>query len=325
MSQRAIQIQSPKVAKLVTDAPIPKIRDDYVKVKTVAVALNPTDWKHIDFLATEGAIVGCDYSGVVEEVGSAVTNLNVGDKVAGFVHGSKFLFGYWGSRLTNLGNGDNIEDGAFAEHIVAKAAIQMKIPENISFEEASTLGVGITTVGQGLYQSLELPWPSTTSTTTDDSPAILIYGGSTATGTLAIQFAKLSGFKVLATASPHNFDLLRSLGADEVFDYHSPTVGAKIRAATNDRLTHVFDCIASESSVAISAEAISSAGGTYSSLLLVKEFPRADVHNKRTLAYTGIGETYHKGGSEFAADQSQLDFQVKFWELSRGVVGSGQG
>lgn len=92
MSQRAIQIQAPGEAKLVSDAPIPKLRDDYIKVKTVAVALNPTDWKHIDFLATKGAIVGCDYSGIVEEVGSAVTNgLKVGNKVAGFVHGSESL------------------------------------------------------------------------------------------------------------------------------------------------------------------------------------------------------------------------------------------
>lgn len=86
--QRAIQIQAPKLAKLVSDAPIPKLRNNYIKVKTVAVALNPTDWKRIDFLATKGAIVGCDYSGIVEEVGPAVTNgLKVGDRVAGFVHG----------------------------------------------------------------------------------------------------------------------------------------------------------------------------------------------------------------------------------------------
>lgn len=207
---------------------------------------------------------------------------------------------------------------------MAKAAIQIKVPDNISMEEASTLGVGITTVGQGLYQSLELPWPSTTTTTTEDSPSILIYGGSTATGTLAIQFAKLSGFKVLATSSPRNFDLLRSLGADAVFDYHSPTVGAEIRATANDCLAHVFDCIASDSSVAISAEAIGGKGGVYSSLLMVKEFPRKDVNNRRTLAYTGIGETFHKGGTEFAADQSHLDFQVKFWELSRELLAQGK-
>lgn len=64
----------------------------------------------------------------------------------------------------------------------------MKIPDRLSFEEAATLGVGITTVGQGLYQSLGLPLPSKPA---EEKFLILIYGGSTATGTLAIQFAKL--------------------------------------------------------------------------------------------------------------------------------------
>ncbi|KAH7371307.1 hypothetical protein BKA64DRAFT_553387, partial [Cadophora sp. MPI-SDFR-AT-0126] len=53
-------------------------------VKTAAVALNPTDWKHIDFLASPGATVGCDYSGTVEQVGAAVTTgLKIGDRVMG--------------------------------------------------------------------------------------------------------------------------------------------------------------------------------------------------------------------------------------------------
>ena len=54
-------------------------------------------------------------------------------------------------------------------------------------KEAATLGVGITTVGQGLYQSLQIPWPG--SPAKEPFP-LLIYGGSTATGSLAIQFAK---------------------------------------------------------------------------------------------------------------------------------------
>ena len=68
---------------------MPSLRDQFIIVKTEYVALNPTDVLHIDQLASPGAIVGCDYSGVVEEVGKAVTNgLKKGDRAAGFVHGS---------------------------------------------------------------------------------------------------------------------------------------------------------------------------------------------------------------------------------------------
>lgn len=87
------------------------------------------------------------------------------------------------------------------------------MPDNLSFEEAATLGVGVTTVGQGLYQSLELPLPGKPSS---EKTSILIYGGSTATGSLAIQYAKLSGLQVIATCSPHNFEYVKSLGAGEL-------------------------------------------------------------------------------------------------------------
>ncbi len=62
-----------------------------------------------------------------------------------------------------------------------------KIPNGMSFEDTATLGVGVTTVGQALYMTL-MPLPTEPAKT---SFPILIYGGSTATGTLAIQYAKL--------------------------------------------------------------------------------------------------------------------------------------
>lgn len=64
----------------------------------------------------------------------------------------------------------------------------MRIPDTLSFEDAATLGAGIITMGQSLYQSLGLPLPNNPS---KENIPVLIYGGSTATGTLAIQFAKL--------------------------------------------------------------------------------------------------------------------------------------
>jgi NADPH:quinone reductase-like Zn-dependent oxidoreductase len=64
----------------------------------------------------------------------------------------------------------------------------MRIPKSLSTTDAATLGVGVSTVGQGLYQSLGFSLPDAPS---KDNSLVLIYGGSTATGSLAIQYAKL--------------------------------------------------------------------------------------------------------------------------------------
>ena len=165
-------------ARVERDRPLPKLRDDYVLVKTVAVALNPTDWKHIaGGMAADGGISGCDFSGVVEEVGSAVRKpWEKGDRICGVTHG---------------GNLYQVEDGAFAEYIVAKGDIQIKIPDDMTFTQAATIGLGATTVGQGLYQkALELSLPGE-SHSKGEKGNLFIYGGSTATGSLAIQYANL--------------------------------------------------------------------------------------------------------------------------------------
>lgn len=286
--------------------PLPKLRSDYVLVKVSAVALNPTDWKHIDYLSTPGCTVGCDYAGTVEEVGSAVTKKwSKGDRIAGFTHGV---------------NAVEKEDGCFAQYCVAKGDVQMAIPSSLSFEQASTLGVGVSTVGQGLYQSLGLPSP--------DSPAkvplwVLVYGGSTATGSLAIQYAKLSGLKVVTTCSSHNFEFVKSLGADEAFDYKDADCGAQIRKYTEDKLTHAFDCISEGKSPQICGDAISSKGGKVSYLLPV-ETPRKDVETKNTLAYTITGERFTFGPQEMPANPADFEFGKGFWELSTKLFAEGK-
>lgn len=87
------------------------------------------------------------------------------------------------------GNDANPENGAFARYIAVKSDLQMRIPDEVSFEAASTVGVGIGTVGYALYHVLNLRWPGPEFK--DDGETVLIYGGSTATGAIAIQFAKL--------------------------------------------------------------------------------------------------------------------------------------
>jgi NADPH:quinone reductase-like Zn-dependent oxidoreductase len=190
-----------KKAVLVNNRALPKLRDDYMLVKTVAVALNPTDWKHVAGIfsgAPEGGTIGCDYAGIVEKVGKAVTKpFKKGDRIAGCAHG---------------GNPNQVEDGAFAEYIMVKGDVQMKIPDSLSFEKASTIGLGAATVGQGLYEKalgLNLP-----TNPVKEKTDVLIYGGSTATGTLGIQYAKLYIFpSCLIITNPFAFQLLTRVPA----------------------------------------------------------------------------------------------------------------
>lgn len=85
-SMKAIAVIEGRKA-VITDVPVPHGRDGWVLVKVKAVAINPTDWKHIDHgHADPGALIGCDYAGVVEKVGANVA-FEKGDRIAGFVHG----------------------------------------------------------------------------------------------------------------------------------------------------------------------------------------------------------------------------------------------
>jgi NADPH:quinone reductase-like Zn-dependent oxidoreductase len=314
MSNHAIVIKQAGEVEI-QEVSIPRLRDDYILVKVHAVALNPTDWKHVDYLADPGARVGCDYAGVVEEIGKNVTkDFKKDDRVAGFSHGSSAI---------------EHEDGTFQEYCAAKGDIQIKIPDNMTFEEAATLGVGITTEGQALYQSLRLPLPNDSAAIQKSAGTpILIYGGSTATGSLVIQFAKLSGFKVIATSSPHNFDYLKSLGADAVFDYNSPTCSKEILEYTNDKLAHVFDCISEGESTKVSVEAMGTQGGTYTTLLPVPIKTVQDINENvqmgYTLAYTVVGEAFKIGPKDVPAKPQDFEFGKMFWELARQLLAEGK-
>ena len=201
-----------------------------------------------------------------------------------------------------------------------------RIPDSLSFEEAATLGVGITTVGQALYMTLKFPLPVAEPSATPDS--ILIYGGSTATGTLAIQYAKLSGLKVLTTCSPKNFGLVKSLGADAVFDYNEPDCAEKIRAYTEDSLYYVLDTISQEASFKICAGALSSDSSKHElhcvALLPVDTWPRKDVNARAILAYTTFGEAFYKFEMSFPPLKDHYDFGVMFWKLSAKLLAEGK-
>jgi len=155
---------------IVDGVAVPSIEADEVLVQVIAVAINPFDGKSADLSPTIGATAGCDFAGIILAMGDSTEKaFTIGERVCGFVFGN---------------NPERLDNGAFAEFVAAPADLLIRIPAATNFEVAATLGVGIATAGLVLYHELKLPLPESSKT---QRGYVLVYGGSTATGTLAIQ------------------------------------------------------------------------------------------------------------------------------------------
>lgn len=94
-----------------------------------------------------------------------------------------------------------------------------------------------------------------------DPSTILVWGGSSSVGLYTIQLARTQKLKVITTCSPRNFDLVKAVGAQHVFDYSDPHVTDKIKQVEPD-LHYTFDTIGNSTSSATASQALRSSGGT---------------------------------------------------------------
>ena len=135
-----------------------------------------------------------------------------------------------------------------------------------------------------------------------------------------------SGCKVVTTASERNWPLLKSLGAEECFDYKDPDCAKKIRDYTKDSLTIALDCISEGDSPKICEQAISSKGGTITYLLKSAHDiqTRTDVEKKHTSGYQVFGESFHKLGAHVPANPEHFEHTTKFWALTEKLVREGK-
>ncbi|GKZ79775.1 trans-enoyl reductase fsl5 [Aspergillus niger] len=245
---------------------VPELEDDMILVRNEAVGLNPIDTKLVGKLFTVNAIAGMDFAGTIVALGSKVTTaeagIQVGDRVCGAVMGMHSL---------------TPTVGAFAQYVGASDVVTLKIPPDMSFEAGASMGSAIGTIGLALFKSLALPGSPLHPVQTPMT--VLVYGGSTATGTMAIQILKLSGYRPIATCSPRNFNLVRSYGADAVFDYNAPHCVTDIRASTKNGLKYVLDCISEPETMAFCYKCLGRSGGKYTGL---EPYP-AFLHTRPTV------------------------------------------
>lgn len=187
----------PSEVLTVTEVDTPVVADDEVLVRVRAASIHigaaygvrgyPKVMRPMfKSLLPESGVVGTNLAGTVEAVGVNVTELSTGDEVFGSCK------------------------GALAEYAVAKAEALALVPENLTLEQASAVGVSAFTALQGLRDHGDL----------HEGQKVLVTGASGGVGTFAVQIAKAFGADVTGVCSTRNLDMVRSLGADHVIDYH---------------------------------------------------------------------------------------------------------
>ena len=176
------------------EKPVPKPDEVLVRIHATTVNRSDTGFRSAEYFIARAftglfrprkRILGNEFAGEIEALGSDVTEFEVGDRV-------------FGIRL-----------GAHAEFIcVRESGVIARMPEGMEFEEAAAVADGALTAMSGLKKADVRPGRS-----------ILVYGASGSIGTAAVQLSRHFGAHVTAVCNTKNIELVRSLGADEVIDY----------------------------------------------------------------------------------------------------------
>ncbi|EIN07977.1 zinc-binding oxidoreductase ToxD [Punctularia strigosozonata HHB-11173 SS5] len=263
----------------VKEVPTPKPDAGEILVKVVAVAQNPTDWKHVEMVTDAGVIVGCDFAGDVVQLTEGVKGWKVGDRVSGFVHGSQYH-----------------DRGSFAEYLKVDHELAWHIPDGVSYEEAATANVGFFTAVQTLFHPKNLGlvgYPD--KVPAENASWVLVFSGATSVGLYAIQLLHIVGYRVVTTTSAKNFELVKSLGADVAVDYRDADVSKKIQDATGNTLSFALDTIATAETQEASVKAFGPGPAKLITIQPVQDSAKAvrdDVEFKATLLYTAAGRAF---------------------------------
>jgi NADPH:quinone reductase len=166
-------------------------------------------------------------------VGAGVTEFKPGDRVAAFHHMLK-------------------PGGSYAEYALSEAHCTFHIPESTTFEEAAAVPLAAMTAAIGLYVRLGLPEPWKPA---EQPIPLVVYGGATAVGSYAIQFAKKSNIHPIITIAGRGQDHVKQFlepeKGDVVIDYRKgddAVVQGIKDALKGQKLLYAFDAISEKGS-----------------------------------------------------------------------------
>ena len=168
-----------------------------VAVWDASVRAHPEELKHPRF----PLVLGTDGSGVIAAVGSQVHGFKPGDRVYSYM---------W----------DNPKGGFYAEYVAVPAKQVGHLPPGLSLRDAGAIAASALTAIQGIDDALHV----------SSGETLIIHGAAGGVGSLALQFAKLRGARVLATASGEDgASFVKGLGADVVVDGRKGDIPAAAR------------------------------------------------------------------------------------------------
>lgn len=204
---KAILFDEPGEAEklYIGEYPKPEVGEEEILVEVKATALNRADilQRMGKYPPPQGAspVLGLEISGVVVEKGSKVFKWKIGDKVFGLIPG-----------------------GGYAQFALIHEDMAIRIPDNLSFEQAAAIPEVFLTA----YQSIV--WLAGLKA----GEYILIHAGASGVGTAAIQIAREFGAKIIITASAEKHFICRELGAEILIDYKTQNFKDMVLKATNN-------------------------------------------------------------------------------------------
>jgi NADPH:quinone reductase-like Zn-dependent oxidoreductase len=186
------------------------------------------------------------------KVGSDVDSTKPGDRVS---------VARWGKIVSD------VRFGAYQKYPLAIEANTAKIGPDVRIEDASGVLVNLATVISALCIHIGLDRPPTTGKAAANGKTLLVYGGSSNVGGLAVKFASDAGYKVITTSSPANKDFVTTRNPTYVVDHTQPPENVVAELKAHGPYDAVFDAIGTPAATAVIGGVLAETGGVYYSTL----------------------------------------------------------